>query len=48
MDREHGVEQVREADPVGFRDEAEQRAVAVEAPRPTLLDDLEPRLVEPV
>ena len=45
VDREHRVEQVREADAVRLGDEPEQRAVAVEAPGPALLDDLEPRLV---
>ena len=42
---EHGVEQVREADPVGLGDQAEQRTVAVEAPRPPRFDDRETRLV---
>ena len=45
MDREHGIEEVREADAVRLGDEAEERAVAVEAPRPALLHDLEARLV---
>ena len=45
VDREHGVEQVREADAVRLGDQAEERAVAVEAPGPALLDDLEARLV---
>ena len=36
VDREDRIEQVREADAVRFGDEAEQRAVAVEAPRPAL------------
>lgn len=48
VDREHGVEQVREADPVGFGDEAEERTVAVEAPGTALLDDLEARFVVPI
>ena len=45
VDREHRIEQVREADAVRLGDEAEERAVAVEAPRAALLDDLEARLV---
>ena len=45
VDREHRVEEVREADAVRLGDEPEQRAVAVEAPRAALLDDLEARLV---
>ena len=45
VDRQHRVEQVREADALRLGDEAEQRAVAVEAPRPALLHELEARLV---
>ena len=45
VDGQHGIEQVREADAVRLGDEAEQRAVAVEAPGPALLDDLEAGLV---
>ena len=45
MDGEHRVEEVREADALRLGDEAEERAVAVEAPGAALLDDLEPRLV---
>ena len=41
VDGEHGIEQVGEADALGLGDEAEERAVAVEAPGPALLDDLE-------
>jgi hypothetical protein len=37
--RQHRVEQVREADALGLGNQAEQRAVAVEAPGPALLDD---------
>jgi hypothetical protein len=48
VDREHRVKQVREADPVGFGYEAEQRAVTVEAPGPALFDNLKARLVVPV
>ncbi len=45
VDRQHGVKQVRQVDAVRFGDQAEQRAVAVEAPGPPLLDNLQPRLV---
>jgi hypothetical protein len=45
MYREHGVEQVGEADPQCLRHEAEERAVAVETPRPTLLNDFQAWLV---
>ena len=45
VDGQHRVEEVREADALRLGDEPEQRAVAVEAPGPALLDDLEPRLV---
>ncbi len=45
VDREQRIEQVGEADAVGFSNEAEGRAVAVEAPRPADLDDLQARLV---
>ncbi len=48
VDREHRIEQVGQADAVRLGDETEQRAVAVEAPRPARLDDLEARLVVPV
>ena len=43
--REHGVEEMGEADPLRLGDEAEQRAVPVEAPGPSGLDDLQPGLV---
>jgi hypothetical protein len=42
---EHGIEQVRESDAVRLGDQAEERAIAVEAPRSARLDDLEARLV---
>ena len=45
VDRQQRVEQVREADALRLRHQPEQRAVAVEAPRPPLGDDLEPGLV---
>ena len=45
MDRQQRVEQVREADALGFGHEPDQGAVAVEAPRPPLGDDLEPVFV---
>jgi hypothetical protein len=48
VDGQDRVEQVRQANAVRFGDEAKQRAVAVEAPRPPLLEHLEPRFVVPV
>ena len=39
---EQRVEEMRKADALRLGDQAEQRAVAVEAPRPAGLDDLEP------
>ena len=41
VDGEQRVEQVGQADPLRLGDQPEQRAVAVEAPRPALLHDLE-------
>ena len=45
MDCQQRVEQVREADALGLGHEPEQRPVAVEAPRPSLGDNLEPGFV---
>ena len=45
VDRQHGIEQVRQADAMRFGDEPEESAVAVEAPRPAHFDDFEARLV---
>ena len=45
VDRQHRVEQMGQPDALRFGHQPEQRAVAVEAPGPALLDDLEPRLV---
>jgi hypothetical protein len=45
VDSKHGIEQVGELDSVGFGDQPEGGALAVEAPRPALLDDLDARLV---
>jgi hypothetical protein len=45
VDGENGVEQVCEANPLRLGYQPEQAAVAVEAPRPSLFDNLEPRLV---
>ena len=42
---EHGVEEMRKADALGLGDQAEEGAVAVEAPRPADLDDLQLGLV---
>jgi hypothetical protein len=41
VDREHRVEQMGQADTVGLGDEAEQRAIAVEAPRSPFGDNLQ-------
>lgn len=41
MNGEHRVEQMREMNALGLGHQAEEGAVAVEAPRPSLLDDLE-------
>ena len=46
--RQDGVEEVGQADSERLRDEPEQRAVAVEAPRPALLHQIEPGLVVPI
>ena len=43
--REHGVEQMREADALRFGDQAEERAVAVEAPGPPLLHNFDASFV---
>ena len=45
MDGQHRIEQVRETDAVRLRDEAEEAAVAVEAPRPPDLDHFDAWLV---
>ena len=45
MDGQHRVEEVRQADALRLGDQPEEGAVAVEAPGPALLDDLEARLV---
>ena len=45
MHGEHRVEEMREADTLGLGDQAEEGAVAVEAPRPADLDDLQLGLV---
>ena len=48
VDRQHRIEEVRQLDAHRLGDQAEQRAVAVEAPRPALLHEIEPQLVVPV
>ena len=48
VDGQHGVEEVRQPNAEGLRDEPEEGAVSVEAPRPALLDDLQAGLVVPV
>ena len=41
MDGEDGIKQVSEADALGLGDEAEEGAIAVEAPGSAFLDDFE-------
>ena len=43
--RQHRIEEVRQSDALRLGDQAEERAVAVEAPGPALLDDFDARLV---
>ena len=45
MDREHWIEQVRQPYSVGFGNQPEKGAVAVEAPRPALLRNLDSWLI---
>ena len=45
VDSEHRVEKVRQLDPLGFGDEAEESAVAIEGPGKSPLDYLQARLV---
>ena len=45
VERKVRIEQVRETDAVGLRDEPQQVAVPVEGPGPAGRDHLEPRLV---
>ena len=48
VDRQQGVEEVSEADPVGLGNEAEEGAVGVEGPGNGLGDGFEAVLVAPV
>src|SRR6516164_2667798 len=48
MDREHGIEEMREPDAMRFGDQAEQVPVAVEAPGPSLRCDFDARFIVPV
>ena len=48
MHGKHGVEQVRQADALGFGNQPEQRAIAVETPRAALLDNFQTGFVVPV
>lgn len=41
MNRQNRIEEVRQADPVSFGHQTEKMPVAIEAPRPALLDDFE-------
>ena len=45
VDRQHGIEQMREADAQGLGHQPEQGPVAVKAPRLPLFDHFEPRLI---
>jgi hypothetical protein len=45
VDRQQRIEQVGQADALCFRDQPNERSVAIEAPGPTLLDDLQARFV---
>jgi len=45
VDRQHGIEEMRQPDALRLGHQAKQRAIAVEAPRAAALDDLEPSLV---
>ncbi len=45
MHGRHRVEQMREPDALGLGNQPEECAVAVEAPRPALLDDVQSSLV---
>ena len=48
VDRQHGIEQMREADAQGLRHQPEQGPVAVKTPRLPLFCHFEPRLVRAV
>ena len=43
--RQHWVEEVRQADALGLGNQAEERPIAVKAPRPAQLHHLQPRLI---
>jgi hypothetical protein len=45
VDRQRGVEQMGEVDAQRLRHQPKEITAAVEAPRPPLLDDLQPRFV---
>ena len=45
VNRQHGIEPMREADAQRLRHQPEQRAIAIKTPRPPLFDHFEPRLV---
>ena len=48
MDRQHRVEEVRQAYALCLGDQSKQRTVTVKTPRPALLHELEPWLVVPI
>ena len=46
--RQNRVKQMRQADTLRLRDEAEERAIAVKTPWPPVLDNFEARLIVPI
>jgi hypothetical protein len=48
VDGEYRIEQVRQPNPMRFRDQPEGSPITVEAPRPAMLSDFEPGLVVPI
>src|SRR5437879_9767251 len=48
MNREHGIKQVGKPYPMRLRDEAETRAVTIEAPRSSLFDNVDARFIVPI
>ena len=45
MDSQQGIKEMGQTDAMGFRDEAEEGAVAVKAPRTPLFNDFDARFV---
>jgi hypothetical protein len=48
VDRENRIEEVGEVDSVGLGDQAESGAIAVKAPGPAVLENVQPGFVVPV